>query len=657
MIGAARPAVRMLRVEVKLDGLEWRLGAGVDMTSVLGASLNLDVYNHVKNSHDEDTMNGCGSCLLPLLRLATTAGGRSETVPLFIPGERAHKLTRGKLSYAGVQLLLDGRPLSVQIEAPLRAQMLERVECRDQETQQLLAGPIARWQAAFSALQPCAPCLQGINALYYDGRRCRVPLPGYICRPPPADTVAYYQHALRLVLARLDLDEAQWLAMPTSCPAAGVPVPVARCGGRPERVLTEVLGLSIHFMPYLLDQVGDGADPRTGKMHRRNIESFDWARALLKLDCEDGTQETLLEFLVLAQQLAPQQCSPALAKLILLARSYVPFSWLVGVSSYEINMDALNEVDDMAAHMHAALVPLCLWERWTSAHRQLPAVPWASQQARLDSSWSPGVVIIESTGFLNGSADDPALDERSALYTVVGSVAGTGWRNARKEYGIYRDRPSSFYKMLVMAYTPAYADSGYCAFVPQTTSALQLYGLRFQDVLAPLTVAANAGMCMTPLSPLTAAELQAVRRAGHDDYPLCSLQPPDPHRIASQTKQSDAIATQLLSTLQSLCIKNGGGGGAGGSSGGSGGSGGGDRLVECSWFVAYREMTPAAAEALIKGVRFAMMGERVGYRPDGGGDGAERQFTAWLRGARVQRLDVRDRLGGYLINLEVAWRN
>lgn len=655
----------VLDVTLSLDGVAWRLGVA-DAKTMLAASLNIDVYNHVSNAHDEDTLNLCGSAIMPLVALAwqgnATAAVRS---PLYVPGERANNLTRGELvcppmEGGAARVMLDGAAWVVQMERSVFERMVTSIMQPDAAA---LTAPVRRWVEAFGRLKPRYRCMRGINAYSWDARLCRVPMYGYVCRPAPPDRADVYEHLLRVVFRRVGCTEQQFMATPLEShtpygkysPHGCVPTIEKFCqhaseprrATLPERVLTEVLGTAVHWMPYLLDQVGDGADARTGKMNRRNIESFDFARMLLKLDCEDGGKEVVIEFMALVALRATRSggsgavVSPALARLVEVACMYIPFMWLVAVSSIEINEDHMERLDDLPAHMHAALVPASMWRAWTADVREQPPLPaWCDDDAVRRSARAPGVLIIEGTGFLDGTGDDPTLEQRTLLYNVVASQAGAAWNNARKEFGFNRGAPSGFYKILVVSYSPAWAEHGLCGFVPMQAGDTGNYGLRFQDVNAPQADRARwASIRFRPLPALTVDERRVVERVALEHYPLAAL--PLPSGSATFVyRRAEPVADTLRAQLATLVANDATLRDAAATHHCT--------AVPVRWYLNYANMTPDAADAIVRALRFAATGTPVAYSKAGQG---ERTFVAWTRSARVDREDIMDGLGGYHIEL------
>lgn len=646
--------VKLMKIELDMETLGWTFDAA-NRSQLLRSCLNVDVYNHVLNTHDEDSMNLCGSCVVPLAMFGWTVNNnKAITADVYVPGERAHQMTRGSFTCPAFEneaprVLVDGRGWQVRMTENQATKLITEIM---QPDVQLVLGPMQRWKAVFDKLAPRYQCMRGINAFYYDARLCRLPMYAYICRRVPLDGAEFFEYTLKAVLDRLGHTEQEFLSVDitTSPWVTGSIIGPVGCVGKqvprsalPERVLTEVLGSVIHCMPYLMDQNARGLDP-DGHMHRINIESFDFCRALLKLDCEDGAMEAIMEFMSLVQ--LDGSLSPALAHLVKVARMYVPFLWLVGVSSMEINEEKMGNVRNMGAHMHAAFVPWNQWIHWSRNDPNAKARPaWATDEAVRNSAFAPGVLLVEGTGYLDGSGDDPTLGDRQLVYNVVSTQLPSKWDRARKEFGFVRGGPSQFYKLLVVAYSPVWAEYGQCGFVPMIEGDKSHYGLRFQDInVLQQEESRWRNICFRALPSLNADEIVLVHQAANQHYPLSSLSKPTcPETFYAACQQP---ATEMVHKLAKLLIK---------SSKSRREYSGPVRRVPVRWFISYSNMNNSTISSLSDALDAVATGAPMEYRYTAGAK--QSAFTAWIVNYSLKRQDVMDGLGTYQLELMIELRD
>jgi hypothetical protein len=264
------------------------------------------------------------------------------------------------------------------------------------------------------------------------------------------------------------------------------------------------------------------------------IESFDFCRPRRTLDCEDSALEIFFQHFEL-HKLYQQRAviSNSLRRLIEVAHCYHPMLWLVGVTSAQINEEKLDQVEELDAHMHVALVPKAMFAQWCLRGRSLTnqaetmpngGAEWGDDQRSLErSARSRGVMVIEGTGFLEPTGENATLDLQSALYHLLGTEAGPAFELARKVYGYSRGAPSGFYKVVVGMYTAAFLQRGgtACGFVPCYADDLSRYAVRFQDVTADRE---RKNIAVRMLPPASRAVLAEVERVSVDLYPVGPLE-------------------------------------------------------------------------------------------------------------------------------------
>lgn len=515
------------------------------------ASLMVCAYTRVTNEHDEVCTQRAGSARVALAHLLPSPGilktvmgaGRTLTTPIqfhmltpaicgdriepseyTLPEEKEDFADKGSVTFqlAKCEATYLGRNVTDIVrhwKASTEYEITSPMEAHIRHAEDTMGpnGMKTRWRSIMYA-----------NIFVFSSPAGITPCEFYVDRPYGNTKEAYFLHAARLALRRMEIheDEATAWRLGTN----------KHHGDMAANLLASTLSMYVNWCNYVGDKVfvkdrTVRRDPKTKCKHRvwkeKDVEAFgDVRESDSCADCEDDAAEIQVE----ANELKRLVSSHPLIRL--LQRALEPFHvfmTLAGVKSVEINLE--SAAAELYSHMHAVLINRAWFEKCARRSGNTDAYIGKRLTASeyLAYSHFPLCKVMEGTGILDPDGSSNKSDPEGER--LGAQIFGTPYLKKRVRPVFYysTEGGTSFYKTAqvwlcdenlkeqghgVAAWTLATLDAG--------TTDQYTAGVTFDDIAS-----ASDKIIALPRPAFTKEQVERMRHRQLVLHPIRDLHAPD----------------------------------------------------------------------------------------------------------------------------------